>query len=200
MGTRNLTCVILNGEFKVAQYGQWDGYPSGSGKDILEWLSDSAADFDRLKDAANRVVRMRGDYDTQTWIEIGEDNEHARVIPQADFDKYPAFSRDMGSEVLEYIVSAENPVVVLQEDFAQDSLFCEWVYVIDLDSMNFDIYEGFNTEPLSECELFYTGEEPESGRDGNDTYHPVKLVKSYPLNFLPDADEFLADLEPEESE
>lgn len=31
MGTRNLTCVVLDGEFKVAQYGQWDGYPEGSG-------------------------------------------------------------------------------------------------------------------------------------------------------------------------
>ena len=192
MGTRNLTCVILNGDFKVAQYGQWDGYPSGSGKDILDWLSDKAADFERLKEVANKVTRMRGDYDSQTWVEINTENP--RVIPQADFDKYPSFSRDMGSEVLEYIISTENPIVVLQEDFAQESLFCEWVYVIDLDSMNFDIYEGFNTQPLSECELFYTGKVP----DGE--YYPVKLVKSYPLNFLPDADEFLADLEPAESE
>ena len=28
MGTRNLTCVFKDGEYKVAQYGQWDGYPS----------------------------------------------------------------------------------------------------------------------------------------------------------------------------
>ena len=194
MGTRNLTCVILNGEFKVAQYGQWDGYPSGSGKDILTWLDDDKADFTRLKDAANNVIRMRGDYDTQTWIEVGEENEHARVIPAKDVDVYPSFNRDMGSKVLEYLVSTVDPIVELQEEFAQDSLMCEWVYVIDLDSMNFDIYEGFNTQPLSECELFYTGKAPDGG------YYPVKLVKSYPLNFLPDADEFLADLEPEESE
>lgn len=25
MGTRNLTIVYSNGEYKVAQYGQWDG-------------------------------------------------------------------------------------------------------------------------------------------------------------------------------
>ena len=27
MGTRNLTVVYLDGQYKVAQYGQWDGYP-----------------------------------------------------------------------------------------------------------------------------------------------------------------------------
>ena len=191
MGTRNLTCVILNGDFKVAQYGQWDGYPSGNGIEILKWLDDDKADFARLKEAANKVIRMRGDFDTQTWVEVNA--ETPRVIPQKDFDKYPSFSRDMGMEVLEYIVSTETPIVELQEDFAQDGLMCEWVYVIDLDAMNFDIYEGFNTEPLSECELFYTDK-------STGDYTPVKLVKSYPLNFLPDADEFLADLEPAESE
>lgn len=25
MGTRNLTAVYLDGQYKVAQYGQWDG-------------------------------------------------------------------------------------------------------------------------------------------------------------------------------
>jgi len=60
MGTRNLTCVIKGGDFKVAQYGQWDGYPSGSGKDILEWLSDPKANFERLAAAVDKVVRLRG--------------------------------------------------------------------------------------------------------------------------------------------
>lgn len=41
MGTRNLTMVIdRKGEIKVAQYGQWDGYPSGQGATILEFAKD----------------------------------------------------------------------------------------------------------------------------------------------------------------
>lgn len=31
MGTRNPTAVVLDGEYKLAQYGQWDGFPSGQG-------------------------------------------------------------------------------------------------------------------------------------------------------------------------
>ena len=41
MGTRNLTMVInQKGEKKVAQYGQWDGYPSGVGVSVLNFLKN----------------------------------------------------------------------------------------------------------------------------------------------------------------
>lgn len=35
MGTRNTLKVYLNDELKISQYGQWDGYPSGQGRDLL---------------------------------------------------------------------------------------------------------------------------------------------------------------------
>ena len=38
MGTRHQQMVInQKGEIKLSQYGQWDGYPSGQGKDILTY-------------------------------------------------------------------------------------------------------------------------------------------------------------------
>ena len=35
MGTRHLTAVHVDGEYKIAQYGQWDGYPEGQGMTAL---------------------------------------------------------------------------------------------------------------------------------------------------------------------
>ena len=41
MGTRNITRVIHNGQVKVCQYGQWDGYPTYTGKKVLEFIRDT---------------------------------------------------------------------------------------------------------------------------------------------------------------
>ena len=37
MGTRNLTAVYLDGEYKIAQYGQWDGLPRRTRDDGIEF-------------------------------------------------------------------------------------------------------------------------------------------------------------------
>lgn len=198
MGTRNLTCVVANGKMQIAQYGQWDGYPSCTGVGILAWLSDPKANFDRLKEAALKTLRMEPDHELEAWTEAEPDFGVVRLILHSDFHDYPSFTRDMGFEVLEYLVSTENPIVVMDEGFVEDSLFCEWAYVIDLDKMTLEVYEGFNKSQLDEGERFYTGEIPEPAYEGADIYYPIKLAKSYDLDNLPNEEQFLAELEPEE--
>lgn len=53
MGTRHLTLVQHNNEMKVAQYGQWDGYPKGQGKTVLEFLHK--ANMDKFKKQLAKV-------------------------------------------------------------------------------------------------------------------------------------------------
>lgn len=55
MGTRNLTIVHSNGEYKVAQYGQQDGYPEGLG---AQQLNMTNTEMDTIKeDIINRFNR-----------------------------------------------------------------------------------------------------------------------------------------------
>ena len=55
MGTRNLTMVInQEGEKKVTQYGQWDGYPSGVGVRVLKFLKNKEV-FDKFKANLSKV-------------------------------------------------------------------------------------------------------------------------------------------------
>ena len=52
MGTRNLTIVISDDKRKIAQYGQWDGYPSGQGVTALKFLRKM--DMTKFKAALDR--------------------------------------------------------------------------------------------------------------------------------------------------
>jgi len=57
MGTRNLTCVVSGGKYIIAQYGQWDGYPSGQGVTALEFLRKKGNQA-LLKAALNRCYYL----------------------------------------------------------------------------------------------------------------------------------------------
>ena len=59
MGTRNITNVYIDGVQKLCQYGQWDGYPTGAGRDIMDFLrrSDDERMAGRLRDVELHVCK-----------------------------------------------------------------------------------------------------------------------------------------------
>tara|TARA_R110000851_G_scaffold97963_2_gene212175 strand:+ start:60074 stop:60637 length:564 start_codon:yes stop_codon:yes gene_type:complete len=186
MGTRHLTCVALDGDYKVAQYGQWDGYPSGQGVTALGFLR--GADLQAFK---AKVQAAR-------WI---SDNE-IEALKNTNWQKtHPQLSRDPGAAVLE-IINDADPGVVLQNnlEFAADSLMCEYVYVIDFDKGTFEVFKGFNKTPLAEGERFASlaGQADQDHR--GEKYSPVKHVHTFQLAGLPTEQEFLAICEPEDED
>ena len=202
MGTRNLTCVVKDGEYKVAQYGQWDGYPSGNGKIILEFLKMIEMDY-----FSKQVDKLRfiTEEEFEKILEEHTDNGNGSVTMGSDNDNYwkehlQHLSRDMGATILRYVLETENPEPLRNEiEFAADSLFCEWAYVIDLDTKQFEVYEGFNQEPLSENERFYGFYDTDN--DHRTTkYEPVKWKATYQFDNLPTEKEFLTELEPVEDD
>jgi hypothetical protein len=190
MGTRNLTVLVSEGEIKIAQYGQWDGYPDYMGINILKFLREF--DVEIMKKQAKNVIFI--DEDKQSEIdlylkEIGSTNGYLNK-EQSDLynEKYKFLDRSIGSDILEMVYNEEyNKTMLLDNSitFSGDSLFCEWAYVIDLDKNLFEVYKGFNQNELNENDRFfkYTIE--------NGEYRPIKLKKAFPLNVLPSDEEFL---------
>jgi hypothetical protein len=178
MGTRNLVCVVKDGEFRVAQYGQWDGYPRGQGQTITEFLFK--AELDHFKSQIDKVRHLSAEEVQARWKAVGADDTGwvTMDVSQRFKEQNAHLSRDCGADVLEYIHKADKPEVFMNLDFAGDSLFCEWAYVVNLDTDELEVYKGFNQEDLDKSERFaFLTKEGEE-------YRPVKLFKSIRFNDL----------------
>jgi len=186
MGTRGLTAVVLDGEYKVAQYGQWDHYPTGQGVNICRFISETM-DLDRFKQAVRECKWISEEVRKQAWVDCGAEPDAKSVpmdVSRRFAHQYPHLSRDAGSKVLEMI--QDNGARLLQDDleFAADSLFCEYAYVLDLDNEVLEIYKGFNTTELAENERFAflndkADKEPNSM--SGQQYKPVSLLRKLPF-------------------
>lgn len=212
MGTRSSTLIQLDGEVKVCQYGQGDGYPSGLGMPILELIR--SADMEKLKSRLRTLRPLRGEEgrdDDPEWKAYFHESEKymARFVmlsnslkPDSDNKEWHAFlsepkahqnlpgfrwSRDCrGDNILEMLMNDSLTFTTVQTNvvFPGDSLYCEWAYVIDFDKNTFEVYQGFNKEPLPPDARFKFLEKEDS------EYKPVKIVAEWPLDNLPTDEEF----------
>lgn len=188
MGTRNLTIVIQDGQPKVAQYCQWDGYPDGQGKTVLEFLRGLNSTR-HISFAANvaRCIPLDREEIQRRWESVGADKSGFVSLDIAgNFNaKWPQLGRDLGAKVLQLIADSKQPVeVLLDYDFAADSLFCEYAYVIDLDKGMLEVYKGFNKRPLAKSARFHSLT-PSSAKRRESPYYPIRLKAKWPLTKLP---------------
>ena len=145
MGTRNLTVVKDNtGTTRVAQYGQWDGYPQHSGLKALDFLRDEIL----VENLRNRL----------TLVEFITDEECDKLFHASksstdwenkDFlNEYPGLHRDTGIDILLAVASATETLKTIDNsDFRNDELFCEGIYEIDFSTNKFiSTYHGTTKE------------------------------------------------------
>lgn len=192
MGTRHLTMVLYNNKFVVAQYGQWDGYPEGAGVDILKFLQER---FN--KEAFIKNLSLLNYYSTEDveelWEDLGSENGLATLGQSDNFrNKYITLHRDCGSDILSIIQDATSDKIPihLQTEFAGDSLFCEWAYILNLDNDTLEIYKGFQKSPREMGERFaYLNHLNDNG------YWPIKMLGDFDIKNLPDEKRFLASIE-----
>ena len=180
MGTRHLICAVLDGEYKLSQYGQWDGYFSGQGKDIVEFIT-KVMKIDLFK-AELKKLRYMVDGD---WDQINKDLNITPKDGHIGFEEsnrinenYPEVCRRTGSKILLLIQLGKARFTKEYLGFAKNGLFCEFCYVLDMDHEILEIYVGYGKEPIGKEERFYS--------DGysNDGYYPVKCFKKIPFSEL----------------
>jgi hypothetical protein len=134
MGTRNLTIVKnLEGTTKIAQYGQWDGYPQHSGIVALEFLRDKVNRDNLLVELQNVEFITNEECDT-----IYKSFETTDWENKAFLNAYPGLHRDTGIEILEVVANSMGTIKTIDNsEFAKDTLFCEGIYEVDFSTNKF---------------------------------------------------------------
>lgn len=58
MGTRHYIQIQLNNEYRLEQYGQWDGYMSGVGVDVIIFLKKLISN-NLINDFVDKVSKLK---------------------------------------------------------------------------------------------------------------------------------------------
>ncbi len=180
MGTRGLYGFRKNGIDKVT-YNHYDSYPSYLGDIMATFCKNTSVEemnkiFDRivLVDEESKPTKKQIDecmkYYNST-VSTGDVEDWYCLLREAQGNP------DAYKDGLKYMINSQN--------FIYDSLFCEYAYIINLDTNCLEFWLGFQKEP---CENNRYGAEIEDG------YYPCKLAKCYNLNTEQTVEEIVKDM------
>ena len=176
MGTRSVTVVTFGDKIQIARVGLFDGSPIEAGADILKVLKEENGLT--LCDWLYRCTEIdNAEYDK--FFNNGVLNKTALT------EAYPDFFFGSAADLFRTLINSNHdPVIHNDYNFVYDSLQCEWAYVIDFKEWTFEVYTGFNKIPLTPEDRFYNNGYCKDG------YYPVRLIRSYDLNYLPSVEDF----------
>lgn len=177
MGTRGLYGIRKNGIDKAA-YNHYDSYPDWLGKKVVEFC------------ASNNADKLEKFFDSIELVDEGSTPMHEQIeycIAHGYFDEavstgskedWYCLLRNLQGNFDAYQDCIDNDRKVYMTDgicFIEDSLFCEYAYVINPDDNVLEFYVGFQKQPQEGNRY---GTEDDSG------YYPCKMVKAFPLDYL----------------
>ena len=175
MGTRHLVAVVSGGKRRIAQYGQFDGYFTGAGDGVFHFVKNKM-NFDVFKE---RVEALQ--FYTKKELDAF-DKQYANTHEGAAtlFEEHPELTRNTSVGILDLVQDGSVTKVVDSWSFGADSLFCEYAYVVNLDTKVVECYTGFNCNKAVGRFARYI-----LATSTND-YKPVTLFKKIPFDKIHD--------------
>ena len=145
MGTRSSYGFRSEGK-DYLMYSQFDGYPTGLGLNLMEQLKYLTVC--NMKTGVARLVAVDEDSEPKDVLDNEEYQElfemfHQEVSKGTDWYSFLRGSQQNISiyfteeKPLKYFIEANN--------FIHDSLFCEYAYIVNLDTEMLEFYRGYNT-------------------------------------------------------
>jgi len=189
MSTRGCYGFRKNGIDKLT-YNHYDSYPSGLGRIILEFCKETS--LDEMNEIYDKLILVDGGVKpTKEQIEECKQYYDGNVGSRTVDDWYCLLRNAQGD-----LNAYKNGLRYMMEygDFIKNSLFCEYAYIINLDTKKMEFWKGFQHKPNPNNRY---GTKPRNGY--KDDYYPCKMVATYSL--LPryiakrDVDKTIADME-----
>jgi len=205
LGTRGLI-GFRSKDKDYLTYNHFDSYPESLGVSILEELE--AMDFEKLRKAVEKLTLVNEDSKPtfEQRLDIAKEFWDLSVDDQTPESWY-CLMRNAQGQLTPYY-SGELKYMVDSHNFILDSLFCEWAYIVNLDTMKLEVWRGFQKAP-QEGNRYVKGSVVPKERAGDEIkittmssmeYYPCALIKEYPLGKLPSEKRFLKDLEEKEDD
>jgi hypothetical protein len=167
MGTRGLYGFRKNGVDKLT-YNHWDSYPNCLGESMVKFCRETS--IEEMNEIFDRIILVIED-STPTKEQIDECSEfYNGGVSTGQIDEWYCLLRETQGNPNVYKHGLRY--MIDNQGFINDSLFCEYAYIINLDEECLEFYVGFQKEP-DEYNRYGTG--------NNDGYYPCKLLKEYSL-------------------
>lgn len=167
MGTRGCYGFRKNGIDKIT-YNHYDSYPSGLGADVATFCKETS--LDEMNEIFDRIILV-AESSTPTAEQIAECHKYygAGDAGQTVEDWYWLLRDTQGDlsvykDNLRYMIDSH--------DFITGSLFCEYAYIINLDTNRLEYWVGFQRKPDKNNRY---------GTKNHNGYYPCKMKASYSL-------------------
>ena len=196
MGTRGALGFRASEQDKLT-YSHFDSYPSGLGEAVLGWLrAEVAAGHEtQIREAAQniRLVTDKSQKPTTEDIERLRKWSDTGVSTGRIDDWYCLLRNTQGDPA----AILEAGVMEDSHTFMDDSLFCEWAYIVNFDTRELEVYKGFQRKPHRAGRYARPKERGwKPTYQGQEYYYPVKLIAAYSFDSLPQS---LEALEPQDA-
>jgi len=173
MGTRGAYGFRLDGEDRLS-YNHYDSYPSCLGEKILQDTERLMSKYtiNQLKDKVRNLKSVHPESTTDEEIrQITEKYHNTSVSLGTLDDPYCCFREAQG----DIIAMLDMGYFLEANSFILNSLFCEWAYIINLDTEELEIWKGFQKAPSKNNRY---------GKKSYEDYYPCTMIKSFSLHNL----------------
>lgn len=172
MGTRGVYGFVKNNVDKLT-YNHFDSYFNGLGVDIVDFIRKTS--IEEMNQIFDKIIMVK-ETDIPTVEQVIKCYQFANlnVGTQCVSDFY-CLLRETQGDLFAY-KNTELIYMIDDKDFIKNSLFCEYGYIINLDSEKLEIYIGGTKEKINN--RYNT--EPFEG------YYQCELIKEYPLENIPE--------------